>query len=106
VRVAHLLNVIGKDTQELYETLTDKDRKNVTKVLEAFETRCVPVSNVIYERYIFNTHTQEAGESVDHFITVVIKLADHCQYGNLKDELIREWCNCTRNQEPDTSCSH
>jgi len=65
--VAHLLNVIGKDAQELYETftLTDDDCKDVTKVLEVFETRCVPVSNVIYERYMFNKHTQEAGESVD-----------------------------------------
>ena len=92
VRVAHLLNVIGRDTQELFETfnLSADDLKDVTKVLKVFETRCVPVSNVIYERYMFNKRIQEAGESVEHFITDVIKLADHCQYGNLKDDLIRD----------------
>ena len=34
VRVTHLLNVIGKDAQDLYKTFTlsDDDRKDVTKV--------------------------------------------------------------------------
>jgi len=48
------------------------------------------VSNVIYECYMFNKCTQEVGESVEYFITDVIKLVDHCQYGNLKDDLIRD----------------
>ena len=40
VRVAYLLNVIGKDAQDLYETFTlsDDDRKDIVKVLEAFES--------------------------------------------------------------------
>ena len=34
VRVAHLLNVIGKDAQELYETFTlsEGDKKDINKV--------------------------------------------------------------------------
>ena len=53
--VAHLINVIGKEAQDLYETfdLSEEDQKNITKVLEAFEARCVPITNVIYERYMF-----------------------------------------------------
>ena len=39
---------------------------------------------------MFNKRTQETGESVDHFKTDVIKLAEHCQYGDLKDDLIRD----------------
>ena len=40
IRVAHLLNIVGKDGQELYETFTlSEDSKNITKVLEAFETK-------------------------------------------------------------------
>ena len=50
----------------------------------------MPVSNVIYERYMFNKRVQDAGESVDHYITDVIKLAEHCRYGVLKDNLIRD----------------
>lgn len=70
----HLFNVAGKDGQELYETfiLSKDDSKNITKVLKAFKARCVPVENVIYEHYMFNRHTQEVGESVDHFNTDVL----------------------------------
>ena len=40
VRVAHLLNIVGKDAQDLYETfiLAEDDQKDITKVLEAFES--------------------------------------------------------------------
>lgn len=57
VRVAHLLNVIGKDAQDLYETfnLAEDDQKDISKVLEAFEARCIPAANVIYECYMFLT---------------------------------------------------
>ena len=64
--------------------------RRTRRVLEAFEARCVPVTNVIYERYIFNKRVQDAGESIDHFITDIIKLAEHCQYGELKDDLVRD----------------
>ena len=37
-----------------------------------------------------NKRVQDAGESIDHYITDIIKLAEHCQYGELKDDLIRD----------------
>ena len=70
--------------------LNEEDRVDVVKVLQEFETRCLPVSNVIYEGYILNKRAQEAGESLDHYITEVMKQAELCKYGNLKDELIRD----------------
>ena len=56
VRVAHLLNVIGKDGQDMLDTfsLTETDQKDIAKVLQEFETRCTSVTNVIYKRYVFN----------------------------------------------------
>jgi len=56
VRVAHLLNVISKKGQDMFETfaLFEDDCSDITKVLREFEARCTPVTNVIYERYIFN----------------------------------------------------
>ena len=71
-------------------TLSEADRKDIKKVLKEFQTRCAPMTNVIYERYLFNKRVQEAGESLDHYITVVMKQADLCTYGNLRDELIRD----------------
>ena len=96
VRVAHLLNVIGKEGQDMFDTfnLNDEDCVNVAKALQEFENRCLPVSNVIYERYVLNKRVQEAGESLDHYITEMIKQAELCKYGNLKDELIRDRLVC------------
>jgi len=54
-RMAHLLNVIGKDGHKPFK-LSDNDYKDVTKALDVFE------ANIIYEHYIFNKRTQEVGE--------------------------------------------
>ena len=93
VRVVHLLNVIGKDGQEMFDetfSLSDTDSADITKVLREFEARCTPVTNVIYERYIFNKRIQESGETLDHYLTAIIKQAGWCNYGGLKDELVRD----------------
>ena len=92
VRVAHLLNVIGKDGQDMFDlfSISETDQKDIVKVLQAFETRCMPITNVIYERYIFNKRAQEPGESLDHYLTAITKQAEQCQYGGLKEELIRD----------------
>ncbi|KAI2648260.1 hypothetical protein H4Q32_018307 [Labeo rohita] len=46
--------------------------------------------NVIFERAQFNLRCQQEGESAETFITDVHKLAEHCSFGVLKDELIRD----------------
>ena len=39
---------------------------------------------------MFNRRAQESGETIDHYMTDVIKLAENCQYGELRDDLIRD----------------
>ena len=70
IRVAHLLNVIGKDSQDMFDrfSLSETDRKDIAKVLQVFETR---ITNMIYEWYIFNQRAQEPGESLDHNLIVI-----------------------------------
>ena len=46
--------------------------------------------NVIFERAKFNKRSQEVGESAENFITAVHMLAEHCKYGVLREELIRD----------------
>ena len=46
--------------------------------------------NVIVERARFNRRRQNPGESVDTFIQDLYRLAENCEYGTLKDELIRD----------------
>ena len=42
----------------------------------------------VYKRCRFNLRCQEEGESAPLFITDVYALAEHCDYGDLRDELI------------------
>lgn len=46
--------------------------------------------NVVFERYKFNSRVQEPGESVDSFVTALYTLAETCEYGMIRDELIRD----------------
>ena len=46
--------------------------------------------NIVYERCRFNLRCQEEGESAASFISDVYALAEHCGYGDLRDELIRD----------------
>ena len=60
-----------------------------TTVKEKFETYFVVKKNIIYERAKFNSRVQEDNESVSEFIMHLLKLAEHCDFQALKDELIR-----------------
>ncbi|XP_050504398.1 uncharacterized protein LOC126883193 [Diabrotica virgifera virgifera] len=59
-------------------------------IIEKFDAHFIPQKNVIFERFKFNTRSQQPGESVDAYITALHSLAEHCSYGALKDELIRD----------------
>ena len=56
VRVCSLLNVIGKDAIDMYETFQwdgPCDAMKISTVLEKFEEQCVPDRNETCERYVF-----------------------------------------------------
>ena len=36
-------------------------------------------------------HRQEEGEPVDSFIMLLYRLAEHCNYHDLQDEIVRDW---------------
>ena len=45
---------------------------------------------MIFERAKFNSHKQLQDETVDDFITDLFCLAEHCAYGELRGEMIRD----------------
>ncbi|KAL3186326.1 hypothetical protein MRX96_028050 [Rhipicephalus microplus] len=65
-------------------------RRNPHPVTRAFAKHFVPWTNVIYERAKFNSRKQEAHESVDAFVTELYRLAETCEYRDLKEKLIRD----------------
>ena len=65
-------------------------KKQIKSVTDKFKNYFVVRRNVIFERSKFNMRKQEEGESVDTFITALHTLAERCNYGQLKDDLIRD----------------
>ena len=96
-RVATFITCIGADALEIYNGLpfeNEVDKKNITKVIQLLEKYCLGETNIIYERYVFNNRSQNSDESIECYVTSLRVLADSCEYGLLKDELIRDRIVC------------
>ena len=93
VRVAALLNVIGRNALDMHETFQWENEGNdfkIGKVLEKFEEHCVPARNEIFERYNFFKRNQNKGESLDAYITTLLKLSETCAFGDFRESLVRD----------------
>ena len=70
--------------------ITEDKRKVYSTVLEKLNGFFHVRKNIIFERAKFNRRCQLVGETADQFIMSLYNLADNCNYGNLKDEMIRD----------------
>ena len=66
------------------------DKKKCHTVKAAMEQHFIGKHNVIFERVQLTMTCKHDGESAEAFITEVHKLAEHCSFGLLKDELVRD----------------
>ena len=91
-QVNTLIYLMGDTADDILLSLavSDVELKKYDVVLKKFEDHFIVKRNLIYERSRFNSRQQEEGEAVDDFITSLYSLSEHCNYGNLKDELIRD----------------
>lgn len=88
VRVASLLNVIGIKGMDIYETFqweNSSDALKLGKVLEKFEEHSVPVCNETCERYAFFKCEQLSNESLDSYVTALMKRSESCVFGALRE---------------------
>ena len=58
----------------------------VEKLDDFFKVR----KNVIYERARFNRRNQRQGETAEQYIMALYELVENCEYGTMKDEMIRD----------------
>ena len=91
-QVNTLIYSMGDQADDILRSfgLSAEDSKKYTVVKEKFESHFVKKRNVIFERARFNQRRQDDGEPVDAFITTLYELAEHCSYGALHDEMIRD----------------
>lgn len=91
-QVNTLIYCMGDEADDVLRGLKlgDADQRQYTKVRDGFQSFFVVKKNIVYERARFNMRKQEAHKTVDAFVTALYALAEHCNYGTLHDELIRD----------------
>ena len=91
-QVNMLIYCMGDEADDILKSFTFAEGEGMTYeiVKEKFDAHFIPKRNIIYERAMFNSRRQEDGETVDSFITALYTLSEHCQYGNLRNEMIRD----------------
>ena len=91
-QVNTLVYSMGEEADDIMVSfgLTAGDAKQYELVKNRFESHFIVKRNIIFERAKFNLRSQQEGESVETFITDLHCLAEHCEFGVLKDELIRD----------------
>jgi len=91
-QVHTLIYSMGDEADDILSSfgLSEEDKKNYDIVRDRFESYFVKKKNTIFERAKFNRRKQEEGESVDDFILDLYRLSEHCEYGTLREEMIRD----------------
>ncbi|XP_037503001.1 uncharacterized protein LOC119377726 [Rhipicephalus sanguineus] len=92
MQVRTLLYVMGRQARQIFNTfsLSTEDSKNFDLVKAKFDSHFVQARNVVYESACFNRREQEPSETVDQYVTALYNMADRCDYGDLRDRLIRD----------------
>ena len=92
LQAATFLHLIGEEGLEVYNTfnLSAEETDNVDILMTKFREYCDPRKNIVYERHMFFNRSQQPGEKVDNFITDLKRLSSSCEFGELRDSLIRD----------------
>ena len=82
---------MGEEADDILSSfeLSVADQKKYKTVKGKFESYFVKRRNTIFERAKFNRRKQEEEEMIDEFILDLHRLAEHCAYGVLREEMIQ-----------------
>ncbi|UYV72761.1 K02A2.6-like [Cordylochernes scorpioides] len=91
-QITALIYLMGERAEEIHSAfnLSADDAKNLDKVIEAFDNHFIGKRNVVYERALFGLRSQRPEETIEEFVTVLHRISEHCEYANLREELIRD----------------
>ena len=87
-----LLYCLGEEAEAVLTSTnaTTEDRADYARVLDKFDSFFQVRRNIIYERARFNRRNQQHGETAEQYIMTLYDLAEHCDYGEMKEEMIRD----------------
>ena len=92
VQVSTLIYCMGPRGEDVFNSLnlSADNKKLYSKVVEKISNYFIPKTNVIFERARFHQRNQQGGEKVEAFITELHRLASKCNFGDFKEESIRD----------------
>ncbi|XP_055914355.1 uncharacterized protein K02A2.6-like [Eupeodes corollae] len=94
-----LLHHIGPESFEIFDSFdVDEETIKHADLITKFDAYFLPKCNVIMERFNFFSRRQSTSESIDEFLTALKNLSKTCNFGTLKDELVRDLFICGLNQ--------
>ena len=91
-QISTFLYCLGEEAEAVLSSTnaTAEERRVYDRVLAKFDSFFQVRKNVIYERARFNRRDQQSGETAEQYIMTLYDLAEHCDYGTLTEELIRD----------------
>lgn len=89
-RVAILLNIVGFTTRKIFKAASPTPCKNTTEVFDLLRKLFPSSQSYTLAREKFNRRTQRETESVMEFFTDISNLSLQCNYGTLREDLIRD----------------
>lgn len=95
--VPTFLSVIGPKTFNLLRNLLQPVKpgsKTYKEIVDILTTHFSPKPLVIAERFRFHRRNQEEGESVNMFVAALRKLAEHCEFGDVLSDTLRDRLVC------------
>ena len=83
--------MVGEDALNIYDTFTfqDNEMNKIQILIDKFDQHFSPQKNLTYQRYLFNTCSQN-GRPVDDFLIDLRNNARICEFEDLQDSLIRD----------------
>ena len=92
-RRAILLSVCGARTYSLIRSLVAPDKVtdfNIEQLVEKVKAHQSPRPSVIAQRFKFNSRARQGGESIASFVAELRKLAEHCEFGDMLEDMLRD----------------
>ncbi|UYV65080.1 hypothetical protein LAZ67_3003056 [Cordylochernes scorpioides] len=91
-QITALIYHMGERAEEIHSAfkLSADDAKNLDKIIEAFDNHFIGKRNVVYEWALFGLRSQRPEETINEFVTVLHRISEHCEYANLREEIIRD----------------
>ena len=89
IQCATFLHMIGEDALNIYDTFTftENEVNKIQILIDKFDEHFSPQKNITYQRYLFNTCSQN-GRPFDEFLIDLKNRSRTCEFANLQNSLV------------------